>query len=81
MLAACLLQGLLDSRDGELDLLNMRVELNRIIEIVRAFVPSERWPEIQAAVRGDAPVRASETNCVEGIEMVEIDNGSDEDDY
>jgi hypothetical protein len=55
--------------------------MGRIIEVVRTFIPSERWPEVQAALRGDASVRKPEAQGVEGIRMVDIDDGSDEDDY
>jgi hypothetical protein len=44
------------------------------------FIPSERWPEVQAALRGEAPIRKPGAQEVEGIEMVDIDD-SDEDDY
>jgi hypothetical protein len=80
MLAACRLQELIDSREGQPDLAGMRVELGRIIEVVRTFIPSERWPEVQAALRGDAPIPKPEAQPVEGIEMMDIDD-SDEDGY
>jgi hypothetical protein len=48
--------------------------------VVRAFVPCERWPEVQAALRGEAPIRKPGVQEVQGIEMVEIDD-SDEDGY
>jgi hypothetical protein len=81
MLAACRLQEMIDSREGQPDMAGMRVELGRIIEVVRTFIPSERWPEVQAAVRGDAPIRKPGAQEVQGVEMVDIDDGSDEDGY
>jgi hypothetical protein len=82
MLAACRLQELIDSREGQPDIIGMRVEMGRIIEVVRTFIPSERWPEVQAALRGEAPIRKPEAQKVGGIRMVEIDDdGSDEDGY
>jgi hypothetical protein len=32
-------------------------EMGRIIEVVRSFIPSERWPDVQAALRAETPVR------------------------
>jgi hypothetical protein len=81
MLAACRLQELIDSREGEPDIVGMRVEMGRIIEVVRTFVPSERWPEVQAALRGDAPIPRPQAQTVEGIRMVDIDDEPDEDGY
>jgi hypothetical protein len=81
MLAACRLQEMIDSHVDQADWASTQAEMGRIIEVVRTFIPSERWPEVQAALRGDAPVRRPEAQAVEGIEMVDIDDGSDEDDY
>jgi hypothetical protein len=58
----------------------LKVATGRIIEVVRTFIPSERWPEVQAALRGEAPIRKPEARPVEGIEIVDIDD-SDEDGY
>ena len=77
MLAACRLQELIDSREGEPDIVGMRVEMGRIIEVVRTFVPSERWPEVQAALRGEIPIRQQQPSRVEGVRMVEIDDAAD----
>jgi hypothetical protein len=81
MLAACRLQELIDSREGQPDIIGMRVEMGRIIEVVRTFIPPERWPEVQAALRGDAPIRKPEAQGVEGIQMVDRDDEPDEDGY
>jgi hypothetical protein len=81
MLAACRLQELIDSREGQPDIVGMRVEMGRIIEVVRTFIPSERWPEVQAALRGDAPIPKPQAQKVDRIRMVETDDGSDDDGY
>jgi hypothetical protein len=55
-------------------------EMGRIIEVVRTFIPSERWPEVQAALRGETPVSQQTSQAVEGVRMVAIDDSPDEDD-
>jgi hypothetical protein len=42
--------------------------------------PSERWPEVQAALRGETPVSQQTSQAVEGVRMVAIDDSPDEDD-
>ena len=80
MLAACRLQELIDSREGQPDIVGMRVEMGRIVEVVRTFIPSERWPEVQAALRGDASIqRQQQSSPVEGLRMVAIDDTPDQD--
>src|ERR1700740_460119 len=80
MAAACRLQEMIDSHADQADWASTRAEMGRIVEVVRAFVPCERWPEVQAALRGEAPIRKPGVQEVQGIEMVEIDD-SDEDGY
>jgi hypothetical protein len=80
MLAACRLQEMIDSHADQADWVSTRAEMGRIVEVVRAFVPCERWPEVQAALRGEAPIRKPGVQEVQGMEMVEIDD-SDEDGY
>jgi hypothetical protein len=80
MAAACRLQEMIDSHADQADWVSTRAEMGRIVEVVRAFVPCERWPEVQAALRGEAPIRKPGVQEVQGIEMVEIDD-SDEDGY
>jgi hypothetical protein len=58
---------------------DMLAEMGHIIETVRTFVPRERWPELQAALRGEAPIREQQARPVEGIRMVDIDDTPDED--
>jgi hypothetical protein len=81
ILAACRLQELIDSREGEVDMARMWAEMDHLIKVVKTFVPTERWPELQAALRGDAPIRRPEAQTMEGIRMVDIDDEPDEDGY
>ena len=76
--AAEKLQALTDARAGEADMAGIRAEMGRVIEVVRTFIPSERWPEVQAALRGETPTRRQQPQVVEHVRMVEIDD-SDED--
>ena len=52
--------------------------MGRVIEVVRTFIPAERWPEVQAALRGEAPTRRQQPSGRRRVRMVEIDD-SDED--
>jgi len=54
--------------------------MGRVIEVVRTFIPPERWPEVQAALRGEAPTRRQQPQVVERVRMVPIDDAPDEDD-
>jgi len=81
MAAACRLQEMIDSHTDQLDWAQQLAEVGRIVEVVRAFVPSERWPEVQAVLRGEAPIEDLGAEKSEGLEMVEIDDGFDEDGY
>ena len=76
--AAEKLQALIDARAGQADMAGMRAEMGRVIEVVRTFIPAERWPQVQAALRGEAPTRRQQPQVVERVRMVEIDD-SDED--
>jgi hypothetical protein len=80
--AAEKLQALIDARAGEADMASLRVEVGRIIEVVRTFIPSERWPEVQAVLRGDPSLqRQQQSSPAQGIRMVAIDDTHDEDGY
>jgi hypothetical protein len=46
ILAASRLQAIVDSRAGQPNLLEMRVQVNRIIDAVRTTVPHEMWDDI-----------------------------------
>jgi hypothetical protein len=77
MIAAGRLQELNDSRAGQPDMAGMLAEMGHIIETVRTFVPRERWPELQAALRGETPIRQQQARPVEGVRMVHIDDAPD----
>jgi hypothetical protein len=77
--AAEKLQALVDARAGQADMAGMRAEMARIIEVVRTFIPSERWPDVQAALRGETPVSQQTSQAVERVRMVKIDDAPDDD--
>jgi hypothetical protein len=81
MAAACRLQQMIDSHTDQVDWARTNADIGRIVEVVRAFIPSERWPEVQAALRRDEPVDAVAERETDEIEMVEIDDAFDEDGY
>jgi hypothetical protein len=75
--AAEKLQAQIAARAGQPDMAGMRTEMGRVIDVVRTFVPQERWPEVQAALRGEAPIRQQQAKPVEGVRMVHIDDDPD----
>jgi hypothetical protein len=77
MAAALKLAEALRQAEGESDIVHMRVEVGRVIEVVRTFIPSERWPEVQAALRGEAPVR-QQSSPVNSVRIVAIDDTPDQ---
>jgi hypothetical protein len=79
MEAAVKLHEALRKDAGEHDIVHMRAELGRIIEVVRTFIPAERWPDVQAALRGETPTRQQQPQVVESVRMVPIDDTPDED--
>jgi uncharacterized protein YfeS len=78
MEAALKLAEALRKDQGEHDMAAMRAKMGRVIEVVRTFIPSERWPEVQAALRGETPTRRQQPEVAERVRMVEIDD-NDED--
>lgn len=76
----------IDRKDeGLLERAQMLSEMNRAVEVMRRFVPTEQWPALQAALRGEAelppPPRAigsaqADANP-EGVVMVDIDDSPD----
>ena len=78
MEAALKLNEALRKDEDEYDKAHMRAEMGRIIEVVRTFIPAERWPDVQAALRGETPVSAQTSPPVEGVRMVDIDDIPDE---
>ena len=65
---------------GEYDKVHMMAEMGRIIEVVRTFLRAERWPDVQAALRGETPVSQQTSHATEAVRMVDIDDTPDEDD-
>jgi hypothetical protein len=78
MIAACRLQELIDARAGQPDVAGMRAEMDRIIKVVRTFIPEEQWPEVQAMLRGEAPIQTRQPSSLGSVRMVEVDD-TDED--
>src|SRR6476660_4590280 len=66
--------------EGAMDRARMLADMGRIIEVVRTFIPAERWPDVQAALRGETPVSAQPSQPIEGVRMVAIDDSPDKDD-
>jgi hypothetical protein len=62
------------TREGQADIADIYVQMNRIIEAVRSTVPEELWPEILAKLDGVAePAQRAEADD-------DIDEGFDPDD-
>jgi len=78
MEAALKLNEIARKDEGAMDRAQMMADMGRIIEVVRTFIPSERWPEVQAALRGETPASRQTSQAVEGVRMVAIDD-TDED--
>jgi hypothetical protein len=79
MEAALKLNEIARKDEGAMDRARMLADMGRIIEMVRTFIPSERWPDVQAALRGETPVSQRTPQTVEGVRMVTIDDTPDED--
>jgi hypothetical protein len=77
--AALKLAEALRKDEGAHERAQMMAEMGRIIEVVRTFIPAERWPDVQAALRGEASVSQQTSQAVEGVRMVDIDDTPDED--
>ena len=80
MEAALKLNEIARKDEGAHERAQILADMGRIIEVVRTFIPAERWPEVQAALRGETPVSAQTAQAVQGVRMVDIDDASDEDD-
>jgi hypothetical protein len=76
--AAEKLQALIDARAAGADMADMMVQIGRIIEVMRTFIPQDRWPEVQSVLR-DTSIRTQQSKPLGGIRMVHIDD-TDEDD-
>lgn len=80
--AAEKLQALIDAHAAGADMATILADVGRIIEVVRSYIPAERWPEVQAALgAGTFTQRQHEPPLVEGIRMVSIDDTPDENNY
>jgi hypothetical protein len=79
MEAALKLAEALRKDEGAHERAQMMAEMGRIIEVVRTFIPAERWPDVQAALRGETPVSQQTSQAVQGVRMVDIDDTPDED--
>ena len=53
MTAAGRLQALIDSRAGQPDWADIRVQVNRIIAAIKSTVPESMWPEILRKMKGE----------------------------
>jgi hypothetical protein len=80
MEAALKLNEIARKDEGAMDRARMMADMGRIIEVVRTFIPSERWPDVQAALRGETPTSQQTSQGVEEVRMVAIDDTPDEDD-
>ena len=58
MEAALKLNEIARKDEGAMDRAQILADMGRIIDVVRTFIPSERWPEVQAALRGETPAPA-----------------------
>jgi hypothetical protein len=79
MEAALKLTEALRKDEGAHERAQMMADMGRIIEVVRTFIPAERWPDVQAALRGETPVSQQTSQAGEGVRMVDIDDTPDED--
>lgn len=81
MRAAIKLHELQHKDEGMLDRARMLAEMNRMIELVRAFVPKDRWPSLQAALKGEPAVIEGEIAKDDEVKvrMADIDDSPDPD--
>lgn len=67
--------------DGEYDIAQMNVQLGRMINAMKEFIPEEKWPELQARLRGEPPP-SSQTDASRvphaPIGMVSISDGDED---
>lgn len=55
MTAAVKLAEALRQAEGEYDIAQMNVQLGRMINAMKEFIPEENWPELEARLRGETP--------------------------
>ncbi len=71
--AALKLAGALRNEDPEIEMARMRAEMGRIIDVVKEFIPEQKWPALQARLRGESPAR-QQPESVDGIRVVHIED-------
>ncbi len=76
--AAEKLQALIDARAAGADMASVLAQMDRIIDVMHTFIPKHRWPEVQAALRADRPIHAEQSEPLEDIQMIHIDDMPDE---
>jgi hypothetical protein len=64
--------------EGEVDIAQMNVQWGRMITAIKEFIPQEKWPEVEARLRGEPPPQTTRVPHVSHIGMVAITD-SDED--
>lgn len=55
------------------DMAHMQAEFGRMIEVIRNYVPADKWTEVQAVLRGEA-IEHARPKSVGAVRMVEIDD-------
>jgi hypothetical protein len=82
MTAALKLAEALRQAEGEYDAAQMNVQWGRMINAVKEFIPEEKWPELQARLRGEPPPYSQTTTSrvphASPIGMVAIRDGDEE---
>lgn len=81
MKAAIKLHEIQRKDEGLLERAELLAKMNRVIELVRTYVPQESWPALQAALSGDATAVEASTlapTVAKAVRMVEIDDSPDE---
>ncbi|HEY2502778.1 MAG TPA: hypothetical protein VGI68_15525 [Mycobacterium sp.] len=86
--AAEKLQAVLGARDPDKDVAQMRVQIGRVIDAVKAVVPESMWPEIAARLDDREPVQPSRKLFDAGsdgdeddVELFDPRDGGDDDDF
>jgi hypothetical protein len=81
MEAALKLAEALRKEEGAYERAQMLADMGRIIEVVRTFVPPEKWPEVQAKLRGEPPPTSQTASArVPQAQPVRVVSISDRDD-
>lgn len=75
--AALKLDALMARNEDQYDRAQQLAEMGRIVEVVRAFVPNDDWPKVQAVLRGDIELETA-TEEEEEYEMVTISDEEEE---